>query len=183
MSNRLFNRYLDKARRSGINPNGSKESIDWFRRVVTKDGSIGNIGKVTENLYRAKFVPGEMITYSYDPKLADELDHYDTHPLIIYLDNTKDGWYGLNIHYMPPVVRAKIFSELHYNSKSLQSIAKSLSADSRLKVCLKRYIARQVMDKPMKIPKDVWQIAISLPYDKFEKMSKKSVWNSIKKRK
>ena len=180
MANKLFDRLTEKARRANISPNGTKESIDWFRRVVTREGQIPKIDKITEGMRNARFVPGEMITYGYDPKLKERLDFYDEHPLIIFLERKADGWYGLNLHYLPPVVRAQIFEELRYNERNLAAVAQRLSRNEQTKVCLKRYKAKQLTTKPKTIPKDVWEIAIALPYDKFIKENKKKVWQLSK---
>ena len=176
MANRLFDRLTEKARRANITPNGTKESIDWFRRVVTREGQIKQHGKITEGMQTARFQPGEMMTYQYDPLLKERLDFYDEHPLIIFLERKADGWYGLNLHYLPPVVRAQIFEDLRYNEKNLGTIAQKLSRNEQTKVCLKRYKVGQLRSKPKKITKDMWEIAIALPFDKFIKENKKKVW-------
>ena len=180
MANRLFDRLTEKARRANISPSGTKESINWFRRAVTKEGQIPKIDKVTEGLENSRFRPGEMMTYSYDPLLKERLDFYDEHPLIIFLERKADGWYGLNLHYLPPIVRAQIFEELAYNEKRLPMIAEKLSRNEQTKVCLKRYKAGQLRSKPKTIPKELWEIAIALPYDKFIKENKKKVWQLSK---
>lgn len=182
MTNRLFNRYLEKARKANVTPAGSKESINWFRRVVTRGGQITNHGKITEGLKVSSLKPGDMITYQYNPKLKEKLDFYDRHPLIIFLERTADGWYGLNLHYLPPAVRAQIFEELNYNEKRLPAIAQKLSKNKLTKPCLKRYLGSHVESKPKSIPKELWEIAIALPFDKFEKESKKTVWSLAKRR-
>lgn len=182
MNNRLFQKYIDKARKANIDMRGDRESINWFRKVVTKGGQINNIGKITEGLESSKLVPGELITYGYDPKHAESLDFYDLHPLIVFLERTANGWYGLNLHYLPPIARAKIFEELDYNKKNLPSIVRDLQRNEHTKICLKRYLVSHTTSKPKTIPKEMWEIAIALPYDKFMKESKRRVWSLSKRR-
>ena len=103
--------------------------------------------------------------------------------LEIFLEKTANGWYGLNLHYLPPVARAKIFSELNYSEKRLPGIVRDLTRNEQTKVCLKRYLATQTMSKPKTIPKDMWEIAIALPYDKFMKENRRKVWSLAKGKK
>mgnify|MGYP001033262683 CR=1 FL=1 len=180
--NKLFERYIEKAKEADIDPRGSKESIQWFSRVVRKDRVINDITKITEGLDKPRFKPGEMMTYSYNPKTKDKLDFYDEHPLIIFLDKTKDGWYGLNLHYLSPSIRAKVFEELEYGNKGLARVAYSLSKNPKTEACLKRYLARHVVSKPKVVPKTMWEIAIALPFEKFIKESNKTVWNLSKRK-
>lgn len=186
MVNKIFNNYIEKAKKANVTPNGSKESIDWFRKVVTKNGQITNHGKIAEGLKVSKLRPGEMITYQYNPKLKEKLDFYDRHPLIIFLEKTANGWYGLNLHYLPPSIRAKVFEELDYSEKRLPIIAQRLAKNKLTQPCLKRYLVTHLESKPKSIPKELWEVAIALPFDKFEKQSKKKVWSglnmSLKKR-
>lgn len=180
MPNRLFQKYLDKAKDAEVEI-GTKESIDWFRKVVTKNGQISNLTKITEGYSTAKLRPGEMITYGYDPKLKERLDFYDEHPLVIFLEKTANGWYGINLHYLPPVLRAKLLHEYNYSDTKGLRFAQQLIKDQRTNFCLKRYLVTHTMSKPVSIPKDVWEIAIALPFDKFLKESKKKVWQIGKK--
>ncbi len=44
------------------------------------------------------------------------------------------------------------------------------------RVCLKRYLVKQVKSPPVTIPKDEWEIAIQLPFESFIKAGQKKVW-------
>ena len=183
MANKLFNRYLEKARKANITPSGSRESIDWFRRVVTRNGQITQHGKITEGLETvSRLMPGQMVTYRYDPKLKEKLDFYDRHPLIIVLERTGNGWYGLNLHYLPPIIRAEIFERLAYNDKSLLEVARKLSRNKWTRPCLKQYLMVQTETKPRLIPKELWEVAIALPFDKFENQTKRKIWSDSRKK-
>lgn len=178
MTNKLFNRYRDLADKANIKT-GTKESIDWFRKRIRKDTVTFN--NVTEGLRSDPVRPGKMMTYRYDPKHEKKLKYYDTNPLIIVLDITKNGWYGANIHYLPPKMRAALFQELEYNNKPLRTIATALENNPVTAVCLKRYLSSQTRSKPRSIPKDEWEIAIMLPFESFKKASLQSVWRNSKR--
>lgn len=179
MSNKIFSRFDRLAAEAGISRN-TKESINWFKTYIRKIGKITNIEKVTEGLKKKRVVPGDMVTYVYDAKFKKQLPFWDKFPLIILLEYTKDGWYGLNLHYLPPAARARILAELNHNRKNLPAIASALSKDDRMKVCLKRYLAGQAVTDMVSIPKTEWEIAIQLPFENFIGATNKKVWNQRK---
>lgn len=178
--NKLLESYLKKAKDAQINI-GTKKSADWFRRIAEKSANIRKLSRVTDGLKPAKLEAGEMITYTYDPKMKESLNYYDVHPLVIFLESTASGWYGLNLHYLPPTMRARVLYEAQYSKNSLFKIANALSKDARTKACFKRYISSYVASKPYSIPKESWEVAIALPFDRFLKEDKKTVWRDSKK--
>lgn len=179
--NKLFSRFDRLAREAGI-PRNTKASIDWFRKYIRKIGQIQKIEKVTEGLdKKSRFEPGDMVTYVYDPKWKKKLPFYDRFPLIVLMEYTQDGWYGLNLHYLPPTVRARVLASLNHTRKNLPQIRASLEKDDRLKVCLKRYLAKQAVTKMTYIPKKEWEIAIQLPFENFVGATAKKVWSNTKK--
>lgn len=181
MSNTLFNRYRDLAAKAEITL-GTKESMNWFAQRIRKDSKIRNLDRVTKGLRANRIFPGSMVTYVYDPKYKDKLKFYDTHPLIVVLDIAKGGWYGANVHYLPPKMRAALFYEIEYNRKSMQQIASALETNEMTKVCLKRYLFKQVKSTPITIPRDEWEIAIQLPFESFQKESIKNVWRDSRRK-
>jgi hypothetical protein len=108
------------------------------------------------------------------------LAYYDANPLIVFLERTTDGWYGINLHYLPPSLRAELLFDIQYNSRKLPQIAKMLEKNPMTKPCLKRYLAKQLVTKPVGIPKDQWEIAIQLPFENFMKAAQKDVWKISK---
>jgi hypothetical protein len=179
MSNNLFIKYNQLARKAEVQ-RGTKESLEWFNRTVRKQSKIRNINEVTDGFERPKFRPGEMLVYTYNPKLKDTLAYYDENPLIVFLERTTDGWYGINLHYLPPRMRADLLFDIQYNSKKLPQIVKALEKNPMTKPCLKRYLAKQLTTKPVGIPKDQWEIAIQLPFESFVKAAQRDVWRLSK---
>ena len=53
-----------------------------------------------------------MNMFFYDPKHKDTLPYYDRFPLSVIIGPAKGGFYGLNLHYLPPVLRAKMLDAL-----------------------------------------------------------------------
>jgi len=180
MTNNLFNRYRNLAAKAEVTL-GTKESLKWFAQRIRKDSRIRNLDNVTKGFKAERPGPGKLMTYAYDPKYKEKLKYYDTHPLIIVLDIAAGGWYGANIHYLPPRLRARLFEELEYKENSLNRISTMLSNNSYTAPCLKRYLSKQVMSQPVVIPKEEWEIAIQLPFESFQKETLKNVWRESRR--
>ncbi len=174
MSNKVFIKYAELARKAE-QKRGTREALDWFARRIRKDVKI-TADQVTENLKAAKVIPGEMIIFSYDPKHKETLPYYDKNPLVIVLDKTLDGWFGVNIHYLPPSIRAQLLFDIQYNRRNTQQIKMMLEKNEMTKPCLKRYLITQLQSRPLAIPKTEWDIAIQLPFESFEKVAMKNIW-------
>ena len=131
--------------------------------------------------------PGRMYMFSYDPKTKDTLPYYDRFPLIFPFDSAPGGFMGLNLHYLPPLARAKLMDglwplidddSLSPGSK-LNISYKTLKRASRLryfKPCVKRYLNNHVQSRFVTVYPEEWNIAVFLPTERFAKASKASVY-------
>jgi len=138
--------------------------------------------------------PGRLYFVHYDPKHKKTLPYYDTFPLIIPLERYKDGILGLNLHYLPPILRAKLLDALYETMsndkfdentkmKINYGIVKSIAKHSYFKPCIKRYLGNHFRSRFIKVPADNWTAAVFLPVESFEKQSKGKVWSDSRKMK
>jgi len=171
----IYRRYDERARKANVTRN-TKESIDWFRRNIRKDRTIVNLERVQQGLRSGRPQPGGLFIYEYDPKNKDRLQFYDKFPLVFILEFTKDGWYGLNLHYMPPAVRANLLAKTSVKSTAGMAIAERFGRSEYGRYALKRYLASNVQGKITRVPKEDFEIAISLPFENFQKASNRTVW-------
>tara|TARA_Y100000389_G_scaffold151122_1_gene150812 strand:+ start:421 stop:930 length:510 start_codon:yes stop_codon:yes gene_type:complete len=91
------------------------------------------------------FSPGKLYAFSYnDPKTRDRLDHWDTTPIILFLGPAKNGFYGLNFHYLSPGERAAFLNELQDNESQNVKInvnaIQNLTKSPMFKRSIKHYI-------------------------------------------
>jgi hypothetical protein len=96
------------------------------------------------------------------------------------------GFYGLNLHYLNPRVRAKFLDELmktapkKITDKSKIRARYNLLASSKkykeFKPCFKHYLTSHVKSKIVRVPMAEWEIAIFLPTEQFKKKGKAAVW-------
>lgn len=130
---------------------------------------------------------GKMFFYAYDPKTKTEMPYYDTFPLVIMVKTLKDGWHGLNLHYLPPKQRAVLITRLMENISDTKldnntrlkinyQLLKSVSKYRLFKPCFKRYLMNHTRSSVRAVPIRHWAKAILLPVANFKKASQSKVW-------
>ena len=127
---------------------------------------------------------GGMFLFKYEPTTKNKLKYYDTLPLIINLGNTSDGMTGLNLHYLPNRYRVAfmraMFGDLDLDSIDEDDVQGRLGRISTYKFVrptYKRYKYDGISSRLIRIPVENWLLASLLPISKFEKQSRKDVWN------
>ncbi|MCK5020812.1 MAG: hypothetical protein KAS32_27570 [Candidatus Peribacteraceae bacterium] len=170
----------------------AKKSLTWFRKWVRKSYSSLRTSQVMRDkkAIRAGPMPGDFYFYVYDPKWKETLSYYDKFPLTLVLDVDAKGWLGLNFHYLPPVMRVLFLSELlkfrtekRYRRNTKIRVSwdriKTLANSRAAKHAIKRYLHDHVRSKFIKVPSEIYGIAVQLPVERFEKASKKKVWGDM----
>lgn len=184
----LFDQIQAAAFRSDIK-RGTKQSLKWFREKVAEIRTVNRKALLRDELTKtvAKPLIGRMFMYAYDPKNKKTLPFYDKFPLIIMVDKAPGGFYGINLHYLPPLLRARFFDRLleysnndKYNSstrlKMSYDLLKGASKLSAFKPCYKHYLTRHIKSQISEISASEWEIAIFLPSEQFVKKGKDAVW-------
>ena len=194
----VFENILNNARRKGIEKQNTEDSIKWFRVNIRKTAvsetrlmreEAGNMVGGWTNVG-----VGQIYLAHYDPKHKKTLPYYDTFPLIIPIERYEDGFLGLNLHYLPPILRAKVLDSLYstltndkFDEKTRlrinYQILKGLSHHPLLAVCIKRYLGSHFRSRFLRIPTESWTASIFLPVEQFQKASKEIVWTNARKRK
>ena len=192
MSN-LFKTLEYEAFRAGINPR-TKQSRDWFRKKAQEITSV-NRRKIIRNdpiKPKSNFIIGEMYMYFYDPKHKETLPYYDKFPLTIIVDFAKDGFYGLNLHYLPMTLRAKFLdglldtatNEKYDKSTRFRVTYNMLKRSSKMryfKPCFKHYLADHVRGNFAYVPPTEWEIATFLPTADFKGATENKVYRDSRK--
>ena len=162
---------------------------DWFREKVKQAGASAKMKAVTPNqLLRRQpddnILLGKMFFYKYDPKFAKKLPYWDMYPLVFPFERAPGGFYGLNLHYIPPRDRAVLMDNLNQyasnnkydNTTRLELSYRLLKRYGRAVPCVKRYLGDRIVSQTVRIDADEWEIAIFLPVERFQKASKGEVW-------
>ena len=187
MSN-LFATVEREAFRAGITPR-TRQSRDWFRKKVQSMKSLNRRALMREEeiIMRNRGGVGGMYMFFYDPKTKDKLPYYDNFPLIVFVEGTKGGFYGLNLHYLPMTLRAKFLDGLMdqtNNGKFDETTRFDLSYDylkraakmKYFKPCFKKYLTSHVEGRLAMVPAPEWEIATFLPTAQWSKSSQSKVY-------
>lgn len=192
----IFTTILRDAEKSKKAQKLGSKSLSWFRRKVkssTKGEKVSTKSLMSrKDDLTSKVLIGKMFHFKYDPKTKEQLPYYDIFPLVIPIEIDQNSILGLNLHYLPPRLRAKLMDKLFdtMNDKKLSSSSrlrvtyKLLAGAARYKYfrpTLKRYLNSHVRSRFLEIPPEEWQIALFLPTQRFQKSSEKAVWKDSRK--
>ncbi len=191
----IFDTIVTKGVRSGQIPARTQDARNWYRETAKGIRSVSERKLMMGEQERltAKIVPGSMYMFYYDPKYAATLPFYDTFPLIFPIKTVKGGFYGLNLHYLPPQLRARLMDGLYEyanntrydESTKIRMNYQLLERAASLKFfepCLKKYLNEHVKSKFMYVYPSEWDIALFLPTERFEKQRKTQVWANSKQK-
>lgn len=189
----LFDTLQAQAFRAGVAPR-TKEAQQWFQRNVKKLGDVNRRSLLKDEALDVTTKPktGDMLMYFYDPKHKATLPYYDRFPLAIMVEPAEGGFYGLNLHYLAPGVRARFLDELMKlgpknmnDTTRLQRMRyktlKGVQKYKEFKPCFKHYLMNHVESRIVRVPMTEWQIAIFLPTEQFKNVKSQSVWRYSRK--
>ena len=184
----LFDTLQANAFRSGITAR-TKESQDWFKDNIEKLKMAARQALLKDKALEptSKPIYGNMFMYFYDPKHKKTLPYYDRFPLTIMVDANKNGFQGLNLHYLRPDIRAEFLDRLmNLGPKTLTDksrltklrydLIQSTKKYKEFKPCFKSYLNEHVRSRIVRVPMTEWQIAIFLPTEQFKKAGKAKIW-------
>jgi len=192
----IFDNILQQGAKQGIIPARTKFAREWYRsaaenlysRRISSETLLKDETRLVDNI-----VYGYMYGFAYDPKFKKELPYYDQFPLIFPVEMTGNSFMGINFHYLPPVLRARLMDALYttinnkkYNDTTRIRISydvlKSASKFSVFKPTLKKYLRNHIRSNFLQISSKEWDIALFLPTENFKKASKDQVWADSRKR-
>jgi hypothetical protein len=178
----------DKLKRSG--PGDSKASVKWLYSMAPKlRSSTVPVEAFNARLQTNVFIGG-MFIYGYDPKTKDTLPWYDTLPVIIPISIYNDGWLGMNLHYLPPMLRAKLLDKLLYFKKregtpraymkvSYQFL-NGLVKDRWFGPTIHRYLGNHVVTRMLRVDDKYWEQVAMLPLQKFIGATSREIWSQTR---
>lgn len=165
------------------------KSKTWFQQqtLLLAKKRINEKKLFSEQQMASKVVPGKLYLFYYDPKWKAKLPFYDKFPLVFPFKAMKDGFLGLNMHYLPYYHRVQLLSRLMQISGN-----KTLDANTKLKYswslidgvskfktaepCVKHYLLGHVQSLFIEIASTDWHTAMMLPVERFVGTNKANVW-------
>ena len=192
MSN-LFQKLELETFRAGINPR-TQESREWFRKRIQRLTRVNReqLMREDEITRKATHSYGSMFMYFYDPKTKDKLPYYDTFPLVIPVEPAEGGFRGINLHYLPPILRAKFLDALldatnnkKYDETTKFRLTYNILNGARkmryFKPCFKHYLLNHVKSRFAEVPAPEWEIATFLPTASWKKSTAGRVYSDSRK--
>ena len=187
----IFQQLSQRGKANGIDQSDVADSREWFRDAAQQVRSV-NRRRMMSDKQNIKTVLdnrciGKMYTFFYDPKYKDVLPYYDMFPLIFLVDFKENGFLGINLHYLPPVLRAKLMDSLYqtinntkYDDTTKLRISYQILASASkyrwFKPCLKHYLWDHVQGNYLNIEPTNWDSALMLPTEQFRKATRDKVW-------
>ncbi len=175
-----------------------KQAMSWFRDVVKKTraaafpASTSRAEIMDERNTGVSGRPsiGKLYLFQYDAKYKDILPYWDVWPLIFPFNFASNGFYGINLHYLPPNARIDLMLRLI----KAQGASGNLTDNYKLKLsydiitnyppakpCIKRYLFSHVQGRGFYgIKGEDWSYAASLPLQKFRGASNNTIWGDSK---
>jgi len=209
------NPFIDQLKRLaasiGITNQNSWAARKWFQsmaqRVVTMDGN-SYMQSQPDRLMKSRSLNqsmiGKMVMYYYDPKTKEKLPYYDKFPLGFVVDMAPKGHYMINLHYLSPFQRARLFDALYQGTlqnagtekqklKISYGILKGATKFQAYKPCFKRYLNNHVRSRYLVVDPADWGTVMMLPLARFERggkgggtvgspISQTKVWSESRKK-
>ena len=175
----------------GITPNNTLDARNWYRTTakqvtrVNDNKIMKDRERLTTKMNRASI--GRMFMFYYDAKTKDTLPYWDQFPLVFPIQLYSDGFLGINLHYISPLMRAKLMNALYLtiNNKNYDdstklrisySILSNASRFKYFKPCIKRYLFSNVRSRYYYVKPNEWDMALMLPTERFVGESKQNVF-------
>ena len=175
----VFDDLLAKGVRAGEVPARTDSARAWYRdRARTTRIQPQTLIKSDRERLPSRVMIGRMYHFFYDPKHKKTLPYYDRFPLIFPFKRVRGGFLGINLHYLPLRLRAKLMDELYGLTRDNR-----YDEDTRLKIsynvlngaakykyfkpCVKHYLTPHVKSRFLEVYAAEWDIALFLPTERF----------------
>jgi hypothetical protein len=175
---------------------GTEEAAQHSASEETKEGqserqkardAVANTNVIeTTNAFDQSKI-GKLIFYKYDAKTKEKLKYWDMFPICIPFTLHTNGWTGMNLHYLHPMMRARLLSQLMTlsNTTEMDPLTKLNVTYNLLKKsgrfafftpCIKRYLTGQLRSRIMVINPKNWVNVALMPLAGFQKMDEWTVY-------
>ena len=175
----VFDDLLAKGVRAGEIPARTDSARSWYRdRARTTRITPDRLIRSDRERLTSRVMIGRMYHFFYDPKHKKTLPYYDRFPLIFPFKSVRGGFLGINLHYLPLRLRAKLMDELYglaednrYDEDTRLKISyRVLNGASKYKYfkpCVKHYLTPHVKSRFLEVYAAEWDIALFLPTERF----------------
>lgn len=189
MSN-IFQQILSKTSGKDAFQKAQQDASRWFNSSATRSTSLNtqHIINQAKDRHRQAVMPGRMYLFSYEAKNKNDLPYYDKYPLVFPFRRVKNGFYGINMHYLPYKYRAILMDSLYHfisddnNNETTRlriayGVLSKFSKSNLVKPCIKHYLNSHIKSKFVLVLPNEWNTALFLPLQRFTNVPTKTVFN------
>lgn len=189
-----FDTLLTQGVRAGQIPARTQDARDWYRETARQRRRINERSLIQSesSRFKSRMRIGDMYMFYYDPKHKETLPYYDRFPLVFPFKKAPGGFLGINMHYLPLELRAKLMDALYDLSVNQRfdettrlrmnyQILSSAAKFRFFKPCIKHYLTNQMDSKFWYVFPSEWDIALFLPLERFAKKNKRFVQQESRK--
>lgn len=190
----IFDEILSKGIRAGQIPAKEQQARNWYRDTASKFKNVNERNLMMGDVDRLanQIRVGHMFMFYYDAKHKATLPYFDRFPMIFPFKKVKGGFMGINLHYLPHVMRARLMDALYdvssndrYDETTKLRLSYNILDNAAkykwFKPCVKHYLFEHVRSRFLYIYPAEWDIALFLPLERFQGASKSKVWADSKK--
>ena len=189
----VFDDLLAKGVRAGEIPARTDSARSWYRdRARTTRVTPDRLIRSDRERLTSRVMIGRMYHFFYDPKHKKTLPYYDRFPLIFPFKRVRGGFLGINLHYLPLRLRAKLMDELYTLSRDNRydentrlrisyNILNGAAKYKYFKPCVKHYLTPHVKSRFLEVYAAEWDIALFLPTERFVGANKRAVQSDSRK--
>lgn len=171
-----------------------KKSNSWYQQqaLMIRQQNITSKNILKGHNLTGSIKPGNLYMFLYDAKNKETLPYWDMFPLVFPYEKTKNGFMGLNMHYLPYQMRVQLLDRLMQfaNNKRMDettrlkyswSLIGGVSKFKAAEPCIKQYLNDHVRSAFKLIPAQDWATAMMLPVESFVGANKNKVWQDSKR--
>ena len=163
-----------------------KNGREWYRQKAFEVDRVDPVQliKRSQDIATNRRRLGHIYYFKYDPIGRDTLPYYDRYPIPIVVSPTREGFIGLNLHYLPFQFRAMLMDNLYpyvrgeedqARIKITYNILQNASKLRYYKPCLKHYLNSQIRTRTLHVNVEEWDTALFLPIQRFAKKKESTV--------
>src|SRR6056300_214535 len=189
-----FDTILTRGVREGQIPARTDSARNWYRDAAGQRRRINERSLINSETsrFKSRMRIGDMYMFYYDPKHKETLPYYDRFPLVFPIKKAEGGFLGLNMHYLPLPLRARLMDALYDLSVNQRydettrlrlnyDVLNSAAKFRLFKPCIKHYLMDHMDSRFWYIYPSEWDIALFLPLERFKKANKRKVQNDSRR--
>ena len=171
---------------------GKELSVRWYQSQIRALGGTLKSGTQViqegrgEGSTQSRPTYGMLNLFHYRPKTDKRLPYYDVFPIVLPFKKHRNGFTGLNLHYLSMGVRVQLLDRMkvYAEEEKLEVYWDLIGGIRQVRPIVRRYSAAQVQSLFLRIPLEDMLVGVLLPVQEFykgewgykQRVASRSVW-------